>query len=764
MPEIFRNDRAEPYSLQVAFPLLARLLRLIEEKKENSQTHIKQAPVTQAQPTEAQEAIAIYTEAPIPVQGATWLDRPVMSSQQSEAGTPLNAVTPVIIPPCSLCMNEICNANTNCHDYAKTEAYQNWIKFLNTFISRGAVIKVFTRHHGTPREKMDKWLAGGVSSASFVILGMNAMLFAAPYSRASRMALAFSPDVSIVARYKEDIASQTRIRVGLFESGQYDSFPKNMRHTEVESTYKCHVCEYSFIYKLREQCLREKEFLIRWRKEGGSLPEGVSEEEFFVRRTLTSGHLKPDGTFLCGKNKAVDSCRCRFNEVLVNWIPGKKEIQAIVIPDPLKYQQMADVSTLIKALQAAQYTMKEIAAIPVVYFDEGRGGFSYLGSSISALSLARKIENQDQKFLSLKAHTAGRSDSHNPYYDVLEALDPKLGDDCQLPFSSIQPLAGLLPETPCLFRHLLQSEAYADNIEKLLFGLPKEAKDLYNKQVYRSVLAASVFRQLLEYMGVSFTEEEALMLSYASVVYSYMPTIPWALDTFSKLMTEQGVNPELKLYLEQALLLPINDAIDVADLPLGVRLYYLILSHSGLHLSRQLPVELVLPYLSSQQVQTFYQTQAVIQEQIMGLAIDKILRWKRHFWPLLIQELQDKCREIVASALRSPPYSLDIQGWPYAEMSILLPENLSLLEMVMITAYPRVDSPVVESLVRHYVSTGLPLFLGTLRSSQITPRLLERVSAEMQKHPNTSLIPLLFNVKNRSWEQYWFPWDGLEPF
>ena len=578
---------------------------------------------------------------------------------------------------------------------------ENWIKLLQAYFKRGLIARMLRPYYfRSISMKVDEIMKGTQAQATFLLPFSPVDLFS---SDTGGVGLLFKPNEVIEKMYKEDAYTD------------YNGDSLNPR-------YKNHINLHSFLTKLTEQA---------WLGTEGCL-KGLPRIEF-----PSSGHIAADGLMTAGRVKPKWFYTREFhNEVFVHFSDARNNLLAIVFVNPYTFLDEKLTISLLEIISRMELHGIDLNTLPVVRYQPGLARLTCLGSAQST-----QIVCGSPWLLPLQLPEIG----HNLFTTLALQIDAfmvgephrVMAPNCLQQFRSICPVSSHYE-----LQNIVEPDYFHDNIQKLCDGLSNEAKPNF-----LITLNAVAQRQLFEFHGISFNDEESLLLAFAAVILYRSQQQPGLIQDFISLMRNQGVSSQLISIFEQAI---TNNVTAVGDERHRVLLYQSILfSALGVDQAELLSI---LPA----NAENLRKEQWQIRDSIFGPGrqLPALVLNRGHGWPALLKDLQNLCKTQVAERLRER--SMPLQCWPYAEIAITIPPDLCVLELVSGQRGAVRLCPLIE----HYAWSGCPRFLGTITRKQLTQPVLDVIHAEMGK----ACIPLLpCPIPLRAWEVAPDPLSGLSP-
>ena len=543
--------------------------------------------------------------------------------------------------------------------------------------------------------KVDEMMGGTQAPATFLLPFSPTRLYSCGTG------LLFSPDVMMQRMYKEN--AYTWIN---------DYNPR----------YKNHANLYSFLTKLSEQAWFDTE-----RGQKGSR----------LIQHSSSGHIAANGLMTSGKQKEkLLSSPVQHNEVVVQWSVIQNSLLAVVINLFKPFDQNM-ASSLIELIRSLSQHGFDLNVIPVIRYRPASAEFTCLGSAHSAQNVACtswllpfQIPDICHNFfttLDLQINRF-RSEGHEKFS----------GSNCLQHFCSAYP-ASIHYD----INNIVTPGYFHDNLQKLCDGLPGEAD-----RSFLIALNVVAQRQLLEFYGVSFSDEESLLLTLAAVILYCSQQKPGLIQEFISLIRSQGVSSLLISFLEQAM----TSRVAAGDHRDRVLLYQSIL-FNGLGVSQT-----ELPFVLAANAEMLHREQSQTRDCIFNYCVQlpALALKKGHTWPALLKDLQNRYKMLIAQQLRER--NIPLQCWPYAEIALVIPTDLCVLELVSDQRAALRLCPLIE----YYAQSGCPRFLGTITKELVTQPFLDTLCAEVDKKnsiPSTPVCP----IPLRAWEIAPDPLSELSP-
>ena len=603
-----------------------------------------------------------------------------------------------------------------------TRVYLNLIGLLNCYAREGVIVRVIKN----AETSVTAMITGGSASATYLFPGCR-MLTLANYP-----GIILSPEISMVALFKLNVyTNRVRSQSLLLSSlpsalqpiiqitGAFSDCIDYNTLTKIRSLrnsfYKNHINFFSLVLKSMEQTL-------------------FSDRQYILdpAQTTTSGHIRADGGIAPGK---IRSARCEpsslgNNEVIINWDNWQDKLLGFFIHD-FNTESVNSLRKLIVALISAQTQHPQsIMALPVLLYDSHQASFTFI-SSVQTL---------------IPEHFHPRPGKP----DVVDLLNPDA-----FPFN-INHMALMLQERSS--QHRLP----------VLFSFQP------NNSYLLSVLKTSLYRQYLEHKGIVFSEEEALVLAFASIARTTTPELPvW----FQELLINNGVSLSVVQDITMALARlhgvdaqnPDNITGEADDSPAPAEnrqeLYLHLLKFGSGHC---IPMpETLLATIHEDNQSEVIAIQKSIKYTIDSTTFATIKLNKGHGWPLLLSELRMSIPCATVDQLRQAGFSSQIPARPYAEMMASIPGNLNLLDQLE-ALYSPDYSPFVKGLLEHFRKSGFPCYPGTLRAGgEVTTQARDTLKTELAKRPTEAQINAIksnYRVQSRQWESSEYPLWHHDPF
>ena len=653
---------------------------------------------------------------------------------------------------------------------------KNWEAVLDTYNNRGILVRMFTDRTGaTVESRVEQLISGNPSSATFLLAGAAINVL----SGVPGAGLLFSPDFIMLGMFKENAYTLDPFNRFFILKG-YD----NVKLPGSGKTFKNHLNPYSLVMKIREQALFND-----WAR--------TSPLSEFSIPKLTSGHIDIKGDFICGKMKQWDSLKGEkwkntapigLNEIVVNWNNASDGILGVLIPAPVTVKKIHIVKRLISKLIELQNDESRFLLLPVVLYDSKSCRMTLLGNVESLMQINDKMERRMLHSLLVGANLGhDLLDSiHHDWQDFVEEnqylhhlamrMLQYLGNVCMdtcsqdkiffaKHFESLPAGVQSLVKDFNQFRKnksnehlicgLLNPGLFSDNLQRFIEFIPvldSDFKKINPGKFFTAILLSVACRQLIEDFGVSFSDEETLLLPFAVVVYMGRNSSD-LFQYFKKTMKNSKVSGALLSDMEQAI-------IDSPDTHIPdrtkerVALYHYILESS---IRSSSEVKLPQYFLATNEHKKIADLKLKLST-LMELApvIEKmktLVLYKGNTWTLMLSELQNLFRIRVANELRKQDSS--IQAWPYADLSVSVPSKMSVVDFLFALTDKAGLSPYVEALVEHYQLHGLPRYLGTIRSGYVSDRVTSSIEKELMKQPSYELLESVkgsFKVIKRNWE------------
>ena len=585
------------------------------------------------------------------------------------------------------------------------------------------VIARFKENAGTNRVLS---FVPGASTTSLSVMGATA--FTSPFgipTSISLLGLGFS--VPSLATFlppgpSNPVASNTFSfsSPSIVDADDYDTLTKVSRRlftpggNVFEHKYhKNHLNQFSFALKMLEQNVR-----LRMAQTPGSGTTG------------SSGHIEADGSISAGRDKYMAGTGTLVNnEVIITWDNWQDALLGFVLSISSHYAlpQLHSLICGLLDIDKRGQLKNRLASLPVVFYYPERAMLVFTGT-----------------------------------------VEQVLSNQFSATWTIGTPSCGLRLFREQILLSLLKPEAFTINIEYVSGVLNARCEHSGNRFLLQ-VLRVACNRQLLEAAGFSFSEEEALLLSYMATLPEHavitQPEVDQLIQLFESNGGTRSIAQDIAIAMAKLGGLDVSEALKSVDLSgreSRSEVYYYLLKT---RLSNFIP-------LSDVKLENAAFDKALLgafQKQFMA-AIDNTIfvaigQNIGHAWPLLLSELRLAIPAAAVKQLRLKGHN--VQRWPYAEIMASIPGELNLLDQVEALILDT-SSPLVNWLYHHALQNGLPVYPGTLRSGgYVTTNTRERLQQELKKRPAADQVNAVQRryqaVRSQSWENAEFPVWRYDP-
>ncbi|MCW7554719.1 hypothetical protein NX722_19280 [Endozoicomonas gorgoniicola] len=619
--------------------------------------------------------------------------------------------------PCPACRGEPCQLKKPPENAEDKETLENWMRLVNTHSSRGVIIRVIKSLEFTAQTIQQN----RASSGTFLFPGS----VIAPFgnSEAATLGIVLHPDTITIARFKQNaITARVHQSLGFVASilnRGANSCDYNTLSSGSRRYHKNHINNFSFLLKLLEQ-----HFLFT--------------NESASPTAITSGSITREGGLRVG-HKHYDRNRngktIPHNEVVFKWDNWSDKLLGFFLrskDSTVQRDTLLSLKTLIRSLTDISIDNMKLAELPVALFCPEEARFIFVCTARQLFELELDDEH-------VTDFTIPEGVSHSRAFTSMELLNPDH-------FASNIDYIGRLLASCCSGNNLSFPAASFNNRDGICLT---------------QALRVSCNRQLLEFAGLEFSTEEALLLSYLATLPEHLSINNQQVEALMTLFRASGAS--IQVVQDMALAItclnsqPEATTTHFAQSEPGsrARTYYHLLQARNGDYTRLSETGIEAATVDLAQLET---SQANIMHAIKRFKSTPAIRSTGHGWPIMLAELRLVIPAITVERLRKNLHP--IQQWPYAEIMASIPGNLNLLDQIE-PFMGETASPYVNWLYAHIIKNGLPIFPGTLSAGYTTSNVRERLELELRRRPTTQQINNIQSsysgVSSRAWENAEFP-------
>lgn len=607
---------------------------------------------------------------------------------------------------------------------------KQWIKLEQEYQGRGVLVRMLKKNPDDRRSVGDKvveMLGVNVAPGTYLFPGASIKTFS------PGVGLVYKATLPAQGRYKKNARTGYRFRPTLLQSTARTSkarshdvtFSKTLPYSALPISFLAHPLAHPNLpLQQREKPKKHYNlysFLLKLQEQTYSYDQGRAGLEC---QRFTSGHLDASGRFTQCKqrlsyNYITDVTGIPHNEVLAEWQNPIENLLGIVWVLENGYLTENLGLETIEVLKVFEDNNANPDLIPIILYNPSKPQMSYLGSAATFIAIFQNIDHQTYFPFTVPAE-------NHRYLDYLKEhglsyLQSKCNHNHHVHMQDFPMFSGW--NLQFKFCNLLEYESFADNVQRLCDGLAQAGRGIYNHCVL-ALLNCATQRQLLESRGVCFTDDEAIMLGFASIfTFALSGTnIPNLLDLFWNSMHDSGAPDLMTAELINLMRGQVPEDFESNHDRKLLLYYFLLSSYQQDHLFVY-PISKDFPCVSLGHHQELRQLLRHLSDELPTLKL-----CKGHAWPSLLRDLLLRLKFRLAERLERE--GLSLQSRPFSAMAIVLPGDMSILEVL--------QGAMIPSLVDHYRRTTPPLYTGTLREEEASSAMMHFLYNEKCKVPTAT--------------------------